>query len=52
MPFDEFSLIIEDYIELLKARKAQRDKDEAEARRRESDEKRMQYEMTQNNKLK
>lgn len=37
MPFDEFSNIIDDYIDILKHRKAQNDQNEEERKRAESD---------------
>lgn len=51
MPFDEYSLIVEDYIELLKAKKKKQEAEADEARRREAEERAMKYEMMKNNKM-
>lgn len=39
MPFDEFSLIIDDYLEILEARKKQNEENESERRRMEAEQK-------------
>jgi hypothetical protein len=51
MPFDEFSLIVEDYIELLKAKKKKQEQDMEEARKKEAEERAMKYEMMKNSNV-
>lgn len=51
MPFDEFSMIMDDYIELLKQRQKDRETQEAEQAKQEAEQKRMFSEMQRQHKV-